>query len=54
MLEVLPRETVYSLRRSVKADVQQMFIPDEENLTKDGCLGGNLRNDGLLDVLASL
>ena len=32
MLEVLPRETVYSLRRSTKGDVQQMFIPDEENL----------------------
>ena len=34
MLEVLPRWTLYSLRRSSKGDVQQMFIPDEENLTK--------------------
>ena len=27
-------ETVYSLRRSAKGDVQQILIPDEENLTK--------------------
>ena len=33
-LEVLPMETVYSLRRSAKGDVQQILIPDEENLTK--------------------
>ena len=34
-MEVLPKVTVYSLRMSTRGEVQQILIPEEENLKRN-------------------
>ena len=41
-MEVLPIVTLYSLRMSTRGEVQQIFIPEEENLKRNKLVVGVL------------
>ena len=41
-LEVLPKVTVYSLRMSTRGEVQQIFIPEDDNLKRNKLVVGVL------------